>query len=205
MELHFLQETEILGTGGGLKNAKHLLQAFDLVFLLNADAFVDVSLEAMLQKRAVTQAMGALLLKQVPNVADFGGIGTDENDRVVSFVNRIPVKRPPVQERMFCGVHLFEPRFLDYLDETANFFCVNQQTYPAALLAGETVVGVDQPGCFQDVGTPERLLDLHWEVLSGANRLAHLSPCADSKKWRQSSGFILRHALRPKQRWVLTF
>ena len=165
MQLTFIQEKEILGTGGGLKNARSHLAQFDLLFLLNADAFLDVSLKHVLVQQQNAAACSALLLKSVPNAKDFGCIGTDEDDVVVSFVDRIPVVKEPVKERMFCGVHLFQKKFLSYLDGSGPVFCVNKDTYPKALVAQEKIIGVDQPGCFQDVGTPERLLQLHWDVL----------------------------------------
>ncbi len=178
MQLTFLEEKEILGTGGGLKNARAFLEKFDLIFLLNADAFIDVSLTHVLTRQQSTEACSALLLKNVANAKDFGCIGTDEDDFVVSFVDRIPVVKKPVQERMFCGVHLFQKKFLKYLDGSGEVFCVNKETYPKALMAQEKIIGVDQPGCFQDVGTPERLLQLHWDVLSGITQLKHFDPMA---------------------------
>ena len=178
MGLTFLEEKKILGTGGGLKNARALLEKFDLIFLLNADAFIDVSLNHVLARQQSAAACSALLLKNVANAKDFGCIGTDDDDLVVSFVDRIPVVKKPVQERMFCGVHLFQTNFLKYLDGCGEVFCVNKETYPKALMAQEKIIGVDQPGCFQDVGTPERLLQLHWDVLSGTTQLQHFDPMA---------------------------
>ena len=171
MALEFIHEPEILGTGGGLKNVAHHLEPFDEIFLMNADAFVDIDLQRLVQARTDKNAFSALLLKQVADAKTFGAIGTNEDDEVVSFVDRIPVVIPPSLERMFCGVHLFQKEFLSWVKQGEGTFCINQITYPEILKAGKKVIGVDQPGLFQDVGTPQRLLDLHWAILSGATRL----------------------------------
>ena len=174
MILEFVHEPEILGTGGGLKNVADRLKAYDTLFLMNADAFVDVDLRHLIQARSEADALSALLLKRVDDAHSFGAIGTDINGRVVSFVNRIPVKQPPHLERMFCGVHLFKQEFLSWVKQGEGTFCINQETYPNVLKSEQTVVGVDQLGLFQDVGTPQRLLALHWEIFAGHTSLNYL-------------------------------
>ena len=51
MILEFVHEPEILGTGGGLKNVADSLKDYDILFLMNADAFVDVDLNQFLSRR----------------------------------------------------------------------------------------------------------------------------------------------------------
>jgi mannose-1-phosphate guanylyltransferase len=174
MSLDFVHEPEILGTGGGLKNVAEKLRDFDLIFLMNADAFVDVALEHLKDAQRRANSLSTLLLKQVDDPKAFGAIGTDLDGQVVAFVDRIPVKSPPHLERMFCGIHLFQSDFLKWVNRGHGAFCINRETYPQLLKAGQKVVGVDQPGLFQDVGTPERLLELHWDILSGETSLTQL-------------------------------
>lgn len=183
--LLFSHEPALLGTGGGIRQMAERVRAAEpgrlapssTILVINADALIDLDIEQMWTQHRARRPLGTLALKDVPDKARFGLIGTDAEDRVQSFVGRAQGPGPVVLERMFCGVHLFSPALLTRLPRDEES-CINRVGYPPAIAAGEPVYGFDVPGYFCDVGTPERLLSANLELLSGEQSLRFTDPFA---------------------------
>lgn len=178
LELVYSHEPVILGTGGGAREMRAALGDLEgPTLLLNADALLDIDTAAMARLHEERRPLATLALKDAPDKARYGLLGTDDDDRVRTFVGRTAYEGPLKQERMFCGVHVLEGALLDALP-AEGFACINKEGYPKLLDAGAVVVGFDVPGYFCDVGTPERLLEANLLLLSGQERLSHADPFA---------------------------
>jgi NDP-sugar pyrophosphorylase family protein len=182
-------EPTALGTGGGLLGLRAVLPAGDeRAVVANADALIDLDVAALL--RAPRGPLSTLVVKTVPDVTTYGALGTDDDDRIVTFAGRVPPLGPVVRERMFCGWHLVEPRALDVLpgvvvdDDTSpptvsgTESCINKEGYPSWLAQGAELRAVDHAGLFLDVGTPERLWEANRLLLSGEVVTTSLKPFA---------------------------
>lgn len=180
-------EPVALGTGGGLLGLRAVLPGDGgRVLVANADALIDLDVAALLS--SPSGPLATLVLKSVPDVAKYGALGTDDDDRIVTFAGRVPPLGPVRRERMFCGWHLVEPRALDVLpevdvDRTTSpptvrgvESCINKEGYPRWLKDGATLRGVDHDGLFLDVGTPERLWEANRLLLSGEVTTTSLRP-----------------------------
>jgi NDP-sugar pyrophosphorylase family protein len=159
VELDYSVEVELLGTGGGLAQARARFGAGPLL-VMNAKVVADLDLAAFLEAhaRAHDRPVATMLLRDDPDARRWGAIATDETGRVVGILDaRSP--RPPsgrVTERMFTGVHVLEPALLDRLRPV--FSDVIRDAYIPALLAGEPIRAEVLPGYFAEHSTPERYL-----------------------------------------------
>jgi NDP-sugar pyrophosphorylase family protein len=172
--LTFSYEPEVLGTGGGLKAMwKKLGEPEGPALVLNADALIDVDVRAMLDLHAETGGLATLAVKDTPDKAKFGLLGSDENGQVLGFAGRTKHEGPFADERMFCGVHVVESEVFASLPDGA---CgVNTEGYPKLIDAGRRVQAFDLgDGYFCDVGTPARLLEANRAVL-GEVEFKHLA------------------------------
>ncbi|MCP4501588.1 MAG: NDP-sugar synthase [Deltaproteobacteria bacterium] len=182
----YSHEEVLLGTGGGFKRMHAVLkeQAPDFqdgpFLALNADAFADVDVNALVlehEKAAKAHhATGTLLLKEVPDAKKYGVIGTDQRGRIVNFAGRAQLEEPATHERMFCGIHVFIRALLERLPDgpyDEGGMCVNREGYPKAMDDDEWLQGAATEGYFQDVGTKERLLQTHLDIM-GKQVLQHL-------------------------------
>ena len=186
MALAYTHEPLVLGTGGGLRGLTQVLPApaGERVLVMNADALIDLDMRALVA--TPDDALATLVLKDTPDVAHYGAIGTDADDRITAFAGRIAPTGPVVRERMFCGVHLVHPRAFDVLPDvnvvdgvaTGVASGINDEGYPAWLARGELLRAFDTTGTFCDVGTPARLLEANVEVLRGTWSSTHLRPFA---------------------------
>jgi NDP-sugar pyrophosphorylase family protein len=145
--IHYLYEPEILGTGGGLKNACDQVLGYDEpVFLMNADIFVDLDVSAFLKAHQKTDADATLLIKTV-EAEKADGIGK--------------IVRHP-EPSMFCGVHIISPRALASLRaERSNPFSIIDGFYVPLVKSGAKILGFEQLGEYSDVGTLETLSRLN--------------------------------------------
>jgi mannose-1-phosphate guanylyltransferase len=177
-------EPEVMGTGGGLRGLAAACPAppGERVLVLNADALIDLDVGALV--RTPDDALATLVLKDDPETARYGAIGTDASERIVTFAGRIAPRGPATRERMFCGVHLVHPRAFEVLppvtlDEgvvRGPASGINDEGYPRWIEQGALLRAFDHAGTFCDVGTPERLLQANLAVLSGAWSSAALLP-----------------------------
>jgi NDP-sugar pyrophosphorylase family protein len=127
------------------------------------------------------------VLKEDPEQQKYGVLGTDDTDRITTFAGRVDPVGAVTRERMFCGVHLVDPRAFDLLPPvtvaadgtaTGTESGINDAAYPEWMRRGERLYAFDHASTFCDVGTPERLLEANLALLAGTWSSAHLAPFA---------------------------
>jgi mannose-1-phosphate guanylyltransferase len=193
VSLTHTHEPVVLGTGGGLRGLAQALPAApgERAVIANADALIDLDVRGLL---ATDDApLSTLVVKSVPDVAPWGPLGTDGDDRIVTFAGRVAPQGPVARERMFCGWHCVHPRALDVLPGvnvvadvapdgdtvvTGVESCINKEGYPTWLSRGARLQAFDHAGFFFDVGNAERLWEANRLMLSGELPLRHLTPFA---------------------------
>ncbi len=151
--ISYLYEPEILGTGGGLKNACEQVLGFDdPIFLMNSDIAVDLDLPGFLAAHEKAQPAATLLLKTVSRPKGFVEIGTDAEGYVRGMIGLVPYAGPQLLERLFCGTHVISPEALSRLPQQKKFGIIDG-FYVPLLKAGLEILGVEQVGAYFDLGT----------------------------------------------------
>jgi mannose-1-phosphate guanylyltransferase len=157
LAVDYAVEAELLGTGGGIANARALLGPGPAL-VMNAKVVADLDLPALLAEHAAHGATATMLLRDDPDPQRWGAIGVDATGRVVSILDaRSP--RPPegaVTLRMFTGVQVLAPALMDRLQ--AIFCDLIRDAYVPALRDGETIRAATLGGYFAEHSTPERYL-----------------------------------------------
>jgi len=166
----FSYEPEILGTGGGVRRVRTLLERDSEFLLVNGDTIQFPPYDAL--RAARKDALAALTLRHPPAGDRFTPVYFDEN-RVTGF------GRGTGQALMFSGTHLISNRIFDYLPDK-DFSGIVDEVYQPLLDSGrEQIAGVVDDGLWFDIGTPQRYVTASRTLLDLTVR-GRLAPARDT-------------------------
>ncbi|HET7502178.1 MAG TPA: NDP-sugar synthase, partial [Kofleriaceae bacterium] len=163
--VQYIHEGQILGTGGGLKNALSLLDpdGRDEPFIsANGKLIFDVDFtDVVAQYRAAGDILGMMVVRRVPDAKAWGAVNVVQDERGLKIVDILGDG-----EHMFCGVHVTRPSIMARLPAGESDSI--RQGYLPWLRAGERVAAYEhRDGYFAEHSTPERYLASNWALLEG--------------------------------------
>ncbi|MDP9362497.1 MAG: sugar phosphate nucleotidyltransferase [Acidobacteriota bacterium] len=155
----FSYEPEILGTGGGVRKVRSLLESDDEFFLVNGDTIQFPPYDTLRSLRRERDALAALTLRHPPQGDRFTPVRF-ENDLVTGF------SRGTGEALMFSGTHLISKRIFDNLPDK-DFSGIVDEVYQPLIESGrERVAGVVDDGLWFDIGTPLRYMEASRTLLT---------------------------------------
>lgn len=162
LAVELVHEPEILGTGGGIANARDRLGAGE-VLIYNGDIVAPIAIAALSARRAESGAEAVLVCGPRLDVGR-GTVGVDEAGRVV----RLRAFRGG-EERYsldYAGIALLGPRLVQALPrpESSATVCLVGDGFLPALARGQVLTTTSLDAPFIDVGTKDELLhaNLTW-------------------------------------------
>jgi mannose-1-phosphate guanylyltransferase len=159
----WVTEREPLGTGGAIVNTLHEV-GDEPFFALNGDICTDLDLSAM---RAFHEERGAAITIALHHVEDaraFGLVETDQAGRVAAFWEK---REDALSGDINAGTYLIDPAVL--APWTADHeISIEREIFPAVIDAGHPVFGFVADAYWMDLGTPEKYLQAHYDLLAGA-------------------------------------
>lgn len=165
----------ILGTGGGLRRARPLLDDGHgtPIVVVNGKILFDLDLAEVLAQHHRNAAEATMVLRPDPDAGTWGSFRLDGEGRIVEFLQASPASggAPPISERlMFTGVHVFQPAFLDRVPAEGEQ-CIIRTAYRGLFHEGRGLYGFESRDYWWEHSTPERYLRGVTQVLSGAAQL----------------------------------
>jgi len=162
-KLSYAVEDTPLGTAGAVKNAERYL---DETFLaLNGDIFADLDITAMIASHLERKAKATIALTPVDDPTSYGLIETNAQGRVTRFLEK-PKWSQVTTNMINAGTYVLEPEVLAHIPPQANF-SFERELFPLLLDQGEPIYGYPSSAYWIDMGTPEKYLQLHRDLLSG--------------------------------------
>ncbi|MBO0768231.1 MAG: NDP-sugar synthase [Solirubrobacterales bacterium] len=163
LNLSYVVEPELLGTGGALKYAEPHLQ--DRFFMLNGDTLTDIDLSAQLAQHERTGARGTLALYPVPDVYSYGLVPLNADSSVREFLEK-PSPDDVVDTNLInAGAYILEKEILDELPASGTHFSIERDVFPK--LVDHGLYGYEAYGYWMDIGTPSRYLEGTYDILNG--------------------------------------
>ena len=165
VKLYYVEEPEILGTSGGIDNARALLDGGTFI-VVNGKIITDIDLNTALETHRRAAALATLVV--LPNAScerfsivkatkgmlqGFGGM-----PRAADFVG----KDPPL---MFTGIQILEPAIFNHIPR-GMFSHSTTDVYPQAVAAGERIALHVAAGSWYELSTIQRYLDISLQLLS---------------------------------------
>ncbi|MEA2239112.1 MAG: mannose-phosphate guanylyltransferase [Thermoanaerobaculia bacterium] len=155
----FSYEAEILGTGGGVRRVRSLLDADDDFFLVNGDTIQFPPYDSLLSLRRGRDALATLTLRHPPQSDRFTPVWFEDH-LVTGF------GQGTGEPLMFSGTHLISKRIFDYLPEKEFSGIVDEVYQPLIESGRELVAGVIDDGLWFDIGTPLRYMAASRAILA---------------------------------------
>jgi mannose-1-phosphate guanylyltransferase len=164
--IRWVTETEPLGTGGAIVHALGALDGDEPFFALNGDICTDLDLTGM---RAFHDERGAavtIALHHVEDARAFGLVVTDADGRVREFREKPDA---PVPGDVNAGTYLIDPAVLAPWTADREI-SIEREIFPAVIEHGHVVTGFLADAYWMDLGTPEKYLQAHFDLLEGKLR-----------------------------------
>ncbi|MGI9019560.1 MAG: sugar phosphate nucleotidyltransferase [Solirubrobacterales bacterium] len=166
VEITYLEEEKLLGTAGGVRNARDFLTAEGGPFLVMAgDALTDIDYTALLDAHRSNGGLATLAVKQVADVSQYGVVVTDGDGRVQGFQEK-PDPAEALSDLTNSMIYVFEPEVLDHFPpgEVIDFAL---DVFPALLEADVPFHVHRFEEYWNDVGTIEEYLQGNLDVVDG--------------------------------------
>ncbi|MFQ5543292.1 MAG: NDP-sugar synthase [Nitrospiria bacterium] len=164
MNFSYSEEAVILGTGGGIKKMARQTNG-ETFFVINADILIDLNLDQALAFHRAKQGFATLVLRAPEPGASFSQISTDKNDQIQSILSQGTFREKQNQQLMFTGVHIMEPRVLDYIPSEKNVSIID--AYLEMLRCKAPFYGYKMNGYWNDLGDPRRYHQADLDIKEG--------------------------------------
>jgi mannose-1-phosphate guanylyltransferase len=161
----WVTEREPLGTGGAIVNTLTAVGT-EPFFALNGDICTDLDLTAMRAFHEDRAAAITIALHHVEDARAFGLVATGHTGRVLAFREK-PEEAIPGDVN--AGTYLIDPAVLAPWTADREI-SIEREIFPAVIDAGHPVFGYVADAYWMDLGTPEKYLQAHFDLLAGRLR-----------------------------------
>ena len=152
------------GTAGSVKLAEDQLRG-ERVLVISGDALTDCDLGAVLDFHEERGAEATMVLKSVENPLEFGVVITEEDGRIVRFLEK-PTWGQVFSDTVNTGIYLLEPSVLDEIPAEGEYD-FSKELFPKLLEAGRPLYGYVTEDYWEDIGTLEQYMKAQRDVLEG--------------------------------------
>jgi mannose-1-phosphate guanylyltransferase/phosphomannomutase len=161
-------ETTPLGTAGAVKLAEAHLKG-DTIVIISGDALTSLDLTKALAWHREKGSMATLVLKRVPNPLEFGVVITDEESRIVRFLEK-PGWSQVFSDTVNTGIYILEPEVLDLMESGVNTDW-SQDIFPKMLANNAPLFGYVTEEYWSDIGSHGQYMEAQADILGGRTGL----------------------------------
>jgi NDP-sugar pyrophosphorylase family protein len=160
VRVDFTMEPVILGTGGGIWNAREFLKTGTFV-TVNGDTVLSFPFASALAFHRKKKALATLILFPDP-AKRYTPVWVGERDQITGFGREAGEGK---RSGFYTGCQIVEPELLHKIPP-ARTSCIIRETYTPLIAAGAPVFGFLSSGRFQEFGTPADYLEGTLALLS---------------------------------------
>ena len=170
LEIRYVEEKELLGTGGAIRNIETMLE-HDMLLTMNSDTILgrDFSLPALLSahRASILKPLATLVVRRNPNAKMYGEVGIDSQGKVVSFLGKKYSSVAVTGTYMYVGVQAISRELFHLMPVAGSKFSITQDTYVKVLGEGNSIATFCYDGYFQDIGSADRLNQASKDLVEG--------------------------------------
>ena len=178
VNIRYVVEPAPLGTAGAVRYAGESLHESVVVF--NGDVLTAVDLAAVLALHRERKAKATIVLTPVENPSAYGLVETDERANIRRFLEK------PKPDEITCntinaGIYVLEPDTFDRIPKDTPW-SIERSFFPSLIERGETFVAYVYRGYWIDIGTPEKYMQVHRDIMDGRYPTAPFNGAA-ARSW----------------------
>jgi mannose-1-phosphate guanylyltransferase len=186
VRVSYAVEPEPLDTAGAIRFAATKF-GFDETFLVvNGDVLTDLNLTTLLAFHRGHGGEATIALHPVDDPSRFGVVPTDDDGKVIAFVEKPPRDEAPTNN-INAGSYIFEPSVLDRIPAQGRV-SIERDTFPALARDGVLYAMTDQ-AYWLDTGTPQAYLQANVDILNGRQGMHEFTEIIDCS-WRHPSATV---------------
>jgi mannose-1-phosphate guanylyltransferase len=164
LRLRYAVEDHPLGTAGAIKFAAAGID--ERIVVCNGDVLTTLDLASLVAFHDARGAEATIHLTQVADPSAFGVVPTRADGEVVAFVEKPPRDLAPT-DWINAGTYVLEPTVLRRIPERLTV-SIERETFPRMLEQPSRLYAMTSDAYWIDIGTPEKYLQAHRDVLTGA-------------------------------------
>jgi NDP-sugar pyrophosphorylase family protein len=161
--IRYAVEDKPLGTAGGIRYAAEGIE--ETFVVCNGDILTDLDLSAVVRFHAQSDAEATIALTRVHDPTAFGVVPTRPDGSVIAFVEKPPPGTAPT-DWINAGTYVLEPSLLRDIPPRLSV-SIERETFPRMLEQGGRLFAVRSDAYWIDIGTPEKYLEAHHDLLLG--------------------------------------
>src|SRR5499433_4173338 len=168
LSIRYVVEPVPLGTGGAVRYAGEALRESVVVF--NGDVMTQVDLAAVIRLHRERRAKATIVLTPVDNPTAYGLVETDADGNVRRFLEK-PNPDEITCDTINAGIYVLEPDTFDRIPKDTAW-SIERSFFPSLVDRQETFVAYIYRGYWIDIGTPEKYMQVHRDIMDGHYELA---------------------------------
>jgi NDP-sugar pyrophosphorylase family protein len=166
--LKYVVEPAPLGTAGAVRYAGESLRESVVVF--NGDVLTQVDLRAVIALHCERRAKATIVLTPVDNPRAYGLVETDANSNIRRFLEK-PEPHEITCDTINAGIYILEPDTFERIPADTPW-SIERSFFPSLIERGETFVAYVYRGYWIDIGTPEKYVQVHRDIMDGRYQAA---------------------------------
>ena len=163
IKIRYVVEPVPLGTAGAIKYAGDKLTESVVVF--NGDVMTQLDLAAVIRMHRERQARATIVLTPVDNPSAYGLVETDGQNNIKRFIEK-PKPEEITTNHINAGIYVLEPDTFDRIPSEVPW-SIERSYFPSLIERNETFVAYIYNGYWIDIGTPEKYVQVHHDIMDG--------------------------------------
>jgi len=166
--IRYVVEPSPLGTAGAVRYAGESLRESVIVF--NGDVLTQVDLTAVIALHRERRAKATIVLTPVENPSAYGLVETDATGNIRRFLEK-PSADEITVDTINAGIYVLEPDTFDRIPKDQPW-SIERSFFPSLIERGETFMAYVYRGYWIDIGTPDKYMQVHRDIMDGHYRSA---------------------------------
>jgi NDP-sugar pyrophosphorylase family protein len=163
VRIRYVVEPAPLGTGGAVRFAAQGIA--DTLVVFNGDVMTSVDVNRVVELHRERGAKATIVLTPVENPSAYGLVETAPDGSVQRFLEK-PNPDEITCDTINAGIYILEPDTFDRIPKDVSY-SIERGYFPSLVERGEPFFAYVDRGYWIDIGTPEKYVQVHHDMLDG--------------------------------------